>query len=379
MKKILSMVSILGITLGTVIISCSGDSDSADSGNSTSTTGGGASDNAVGTTGAASVAATDVTACGSVTGVSKIVCLTEQLKATLTSSQLAALQLDYTYANIKTWSNLPAAMSARKGIPLGNLNATQVGIAKAIIKEMSGTAANEGYDEIQQLLYADNYLNANGGGSTYGSGNFYLAFFGTPSATGKFEIMFTGHHKTIANTYNNGALVAATPLFTATEPLSFAVNSTTYAPMDQEKNAIVALLGGLSSTQLATAKASTTFTDLVCGPNANWSFPTAFSGLQCSALDATQKALVLNVIKTYVNDVSDTNAASILATYTSELDNTYIYYSGNTSMTVKNDYFRIAGPKVWIEFSVQGGIVLSGVHYHSIWRDRVNDYATTNS
>jgi hypothetical protein len=52
-------------------------------------------------------------------------------------------------------------------------------------------------------------------------------------------------------------------------------------------------------------------------------------------LDATQKALVLNVIKTYVNDVSDTNAASILATYTSELDNTYIYYSGNTSMTVK--------------------------------------------
>ncbi|OPG96688.1 hypothetical protein B2I21_19755, partial [Chryseobacterium mucoviscidosis] len=100
-------------------------------------------------------------------------------KATLTSSQLAALQLDYTYANIKTWSNLPAAMSARKGIPLGNLNATQVGIAKAIIKEMSGTTANEGYDEIQQLLYADNYLNANGGGSTYGSGNFYLAFFGT--------------------------------------------------------------------------------------------------------------------------------------------------------------------------------------------------------
>jgi hypothetical protein len=230
------------------IVSCSGDNDSADSGNSTSTTGGGASDNAVGTTGAASVAATDVTACGSVTGVSKIVCLTEQLKATLTSSQLAALQLDYTYANIKTWSNLPAAMSARKGIPLGNLNATQVGIAKAIIKEMSGTTANEGYDEIQQLLYADNYLNANGGGSTYGSGNFYLAFFGTPSATGKFEIMFTGHHKTIANTYNNGALVAATPLFTATEPLSFAVNSTTYAPVDQEKNAIVALLGALSST-----------------------------------------------------------------------------------------------------------------------------------
>jgi len=377
MKKIPLIVStILGLLISIYTVSCSDDSNS-DSG--ISSIGGGASSNAVGTTGAAAVSATDVTACGSATGVAKIVCLTEQLKATLTASQLAAIQLDYTYANIKTWSNLPAVMSARKGVPLGNLSTAQAGIAKAIIKEMSGTDSNEGYDEIQQLLYADNYLNTNGGGSTYGSGNFYLAFFGTPSATGKFEIMFTGHHKTIANTYNNGALVAATPLFTATEPLSFAVNSITYAPMDQEKNAIVALLSGLSSTQLAAAKASTTFTDLVCGPNANWSFPTAYSGLQCSNLSANQKALVLNIIKTYVNDVNDTNAASILATYTAELDNTYIYYSGNTSMTVKNDYLRIAGPKVWIEFSVQGGIVLSGVHYHSIWRDRMNDYATTNS
>lgn len=375
MKKIPLILSVLiGIVLFGYTVSCSRD-NSSDSGSS----GGGTSTNAVGTTGAASISATTVTACGSVSGVAKIVCLTEQLKATLTSTQLAAIQLDYSFANIKTWSNLPASMSARKGIPLGNLSATQVGIAKAIIKEMSGTGANEGYDEVQQLLYADNYLNANGGGSTYGSGNYYLAFFGTPSTTGKFEIMFTGHHKTVANTYNNGTLVSATPHFEAVEPLSFAVNGTTYAPINQEKDAFVAILAGLSSTQLASAKSGSTFNDLVCGPTANWSFPTTFSGLQCSNLDATQKALVMNAIKTYVNDIDDTNAANILATYSSELDNTYILYSGTTAMNTRSDYFRIAGPHVWIEFSVQGGIVLSGVHYHSIWRDRINDYATTKS
>ena len=35
---------------------------------------------------------------------------------------------------------------------------------------------------------------------------------------------------------------------------------------------------------------------------------------------------------------------------------------------------RIDGPGVWIEFSVQNGIVMSGVHYHSIWRDHIRDY-----
>ena len=29
---------------------------------------------------------------------------------------------------------------------------------------------------------------------------------------------------------------------------------------------------------------------------------------------------------------------------------------------------------VWIEYSTQNGIVLSGTHPHSVWRDRVSDY-----
>jgi hypothetical protein len=317
--------------------------------------------------------------CSSLSGVSKLVCLVDNFKATLSSTQLSQAQLSYTFSNIKTWSNLPAGMSARLGIRLGNLNATQLAAAKAIIKEMSGTTTNEGWEEVQQLWLADDYLYANGGGSTYGAGHYYLAFFGTPSTSGTFEIMMTGHHKTVANTYKNGALVAATPHFAAVEPLSFSASGTTYAPINQEQAAFAAILAGLSSTELASAKSSSTFTDLVLGPNNNWAFPTTSAGLKCSSLTAAQKQLVLNAIKTYVYDIDDANAASIFATYSSEIDNTYILYSGTTGMSTKNDYFRIDGPHVWIEFTVQGGIILSGVHYHSVWRDRVNDYGGTKS
>jgi Protein of unknown function (DUF3500) len=316
--------------------------------------------------------------CDSLSGVAKLICLCDAFKSTLSTSQIATTQLAYTFSNIKTWSNLPAAMSARVGIKLGNLNTIQLAAAKAIIKQMSGTVANEGWQEIEQLWGADDYLAANGGGTTYGAGNYYLGFFGTPATTGTFEIMMTGHHKTVANTYKDGVLIAATPHFAATEPLSFSNAGITYSPITQEKEAFVNILAGLSNTQLATAKSSATFSDLLLGPNANWSFPTTSAGLLCNTLNTTQKAAVLNAIKTYVNDIDDENAAIIIAQYNAELDNTYILYSGTTNMNTRNDYFRIDGPHVWIEFSVQNGIILSGVHYHSVWRDRLNDYGTTH-
>jgi hypothetical protein len=318
--------------------------------------------------------------CDSKTGVEKIVCLAEAFKATLSSSQISTLQLDYTFSHAKTWSNLPAALSARIGIKLGSLSSTQLAAAKALIKEMTGTTANEGYDEVVQVWLADDYLNANGGGSDYGSSNYYLSFLGTPSTTGTFEILETGHHKTVANTYVNGVLVGATPHFEAVEPVSWTSGSTTYAPISQERDAFVALLAGLSNSQLTSAKSSSTFTDLVLVPGKEWSFPTTHTGLQCSGLTTDQKQLVLNVIKTYTGDIDDADAASFYNLYSSELNDTYVLYSGTTSMATKYDYFRIDGPHVWIEFIVAGGIVFpSGVHFHSIWRDRSTDYAGTKN
>lgn len=317
--------------------------------------------------------------CSSLSGVEQIVCLAEALEATLTSSQVSTLQLSYTYSNIQTWSNLPAAMSARLGIKMGSLSSTQLAVAKELVKAMSGTVANEGWDEVQQLWAADDYLQVNGGGSTYGSGNYYIAFFGTPSTTGKFEIMMTGHHKTVANTYEGGELVAATPHFAAVEPLSFTSGGVTYSPINQERDAFVNLLASLSDTQLATAKLSSTYSDLVLAPGKDWQFPSTHSGLQCSALSSDQKELVMDVIATYVDDIDDANAATIMAIYEAALHDTYIAYSGTTAINTRTDYFRIDGPRVWIEFSVQNGVILSGVHFHSIWRDRETDYAGTTN
>jgi hypothetical protein len=310
-------------------------------------------------------------------GIDNILCLVDAFEATLTSSQISTLQQTYSKTTAERWSNLPQALVAssykRVGLNFGSMTTTQIQHAKALIKAVTGTTTDEGWDEQQQLLNADQYLNVNGGGSDYGAANYYIAFLGTPAATGTFEIMYGGHHTAFANTYKNGALVGATPSFRGVEPFAtFTWNGTTNQPLQQEQAAFTAMLTGLSSTQLATAKLSSTYSDLVVGPQEDGNFPTAYSGIQCSALSTTQKALVMAAIATYVGDIAGADA--ITTKYSNELDNTYIAYSGTTALVTKNDYVRIDGPSVWIEYSVQNGIVLSATHPHSVWRDKNTDY-----
>lgn len=324
-------------------------------------------------------------ACSDSTGtVAKIVCLADSLKTTLTSAQISTLELPYSYINSQTWSNLPVTMQARIGIKIGTLNSSQLAIVKKIVKEISGTTKNEGYDEAEQLLLADAFLAANGGGSAYGDGQYYLCFNGTPKLLGLFSIKFGGHHLQIENTYNKGVMIGGTPHFEAIEPLTFTSGTNTYSTITQEKNALSAMFASLSNAELATAKLSATFTDILMGAKnggayKDWIFPTTKVGLKVGSLTSVQKTIVLDAIKTYVLDLDDANAKAIINQYTQELDETYISFSGNSSLNAKNDYARIDGPGVWIEFTVQGGIVMSGVHYHSIWRDHTRDYGGAGS
>jgi Protein of unknown function (DUF3500)/Secretion system C-terminal sorting domain len=318
------------------------------------------------------------TACDALTGIDKIICLAENFKGTLTASQLATVQLPYSFADAAKWSNLPQSLSKnRVGIQFGTLSSSQLAAAKELLKAMTGTTPNEGYAELTALLAADDYLNTAGGGSGYGAGNYYMAFLGTPSKTGLFEIQFGGHHHTVSNTYNDGKIIGVTPAFRASEPSGiFTQAGVIYQPILQEKAAFAAIIKGFSSAESAIAKSSSTFNDIVLGPGKDNQFPATKLGIKVSALSAAQKTLILNAIKTYTNDLNADDEAVILGRYQAELDDTYIVFSGSGTMDTKGDYIRIDGPSVWIEYNTQGGIIIKNEnHPHSVWRDRKADYA----
>jgi hypothetical protein len=302
-------------------------------------------------------------------------------KATLSTTQVASCFLTYSLTNAAKWSNFPIGIySNRVGITLGSLSATQLAAAKNLLKVASGTGV-EGLAELNGLLAADAYLGANGGGSEYSAGNYYIALLGTPALTGTWELYFGGHHLAFANTYTNGAFVGGTPSFRGVEPFaSFTQDGGTYQPLIEEKNAFAAVIASLTSAQKTTATLSASLGDIVLGPQKDWQFPTTRVGVQCSTLDATQKALVLAAIKTYVADVDTASANAIMAKYTNELNNTYIAIKGAGDMVTQGDYIRIDGPSVWIEYQAQGGVIIrSATHPHSVWRDRTSDYGGTGS
>lgn len=374
-----------------------------------------------------SLTATGAAAAGSVAA------LAQAFYATLDDDQKATTLLDYSLSNAARWSNLPQGLitgggtggggtppsggsggtppggasggtppsgapgggsgtsggvptgtggssQSRVGINLGELSKSQLKAFYKLLKAATGTTTGLGYAEITAHLAADDYLEAHGGGDTYGRSNFYVALLGSPQDSGTWEFQFGGHHLAVANTYVDGKLVGATPSFRGIEPNgAFTQDGTKYNALGVKEAAFTALLAGLSSDQLTTAKLPDVYTDLVLGPGKDWSFPTDKEGVQVSGLSATQKRLVLASIATYVDDIADADGATILSKYKRELDDTYVAYSGTTALTEKNDYIRIDGPSVWIEFSMQNGIVLSGNHPHSVWRDRTTDYGGTQS
>lgn len=240
----------------------------------------------------------------STAAVSDVVNAANAFIATLSTAQQATLLQAYNSTTVTKWSNLPVNSNNRIGLRLDALTAAQQTAALAVVQAATGTVANDGFQEIQQIRAADDNLAANGGGSSYGSGVYLIAFLGTPSLTGTWQLQFGGHHLATNITFGNGNVTGATPKFEGVEPLTFTTTNgnvlptgTVAAPLANEAAAMLALLNGLTVAQKTTARLSQTFNDVLLGPNGNGQFPATKVGLPVSTLTAAQQALVVAAMR----------------------------------------------------------------------------------
>lgn len=311
----------------------------------------------------------------SVQGVAKLVCLADLLKEGLAPALRARLQLSYSVQDAKKWSNFPPLVyHDRVGVTLAEFTPAQLGVVKALLKHSLGLAADEGFDEIEQILNADDLLKEMAG-QTFASGNFQIAFIGTPAARGTWQLYFGGHHLQVTMTHQDGVLSGATPAFRGIEPFgTYTANGRENAPLSQEHAAFAAVLAALSPEEQGKARLTQTFTDIIIGPQQDDNFPGTKAGIRVGELSQQKQALLLAAIDRYVGDINGPDATRLMAKYRSELADTWLSYSGTTGLNTENDYVRVDGPTLWIEFSMQPGRVLPGIHPHTVWRDRGADY-----
>ena len=359
------------------------------------------------------------------TGVGAVVSAANAFLNTLDADQQAEVLLDFSQANATAWSNLPCGSSCRPGIQLGSLTDTQLAAAMKVLKLATGTGKGTGYDQITQIIKADDVLNSaqstssagpapsgsasstatadpsatpapsstptdaptgappsggpgGGGLGGYGSGVYFLAFLGTPSADGTWQLHFGGHHLAVNLTYKKGKVAGASPFFVGVEPTTWTDDDgTTYSPLATMRNGLLALTGSLNTEQLATAKLSQSFSDVLLGPGEDGQFPETKEGIKVSSLSPKQEQLVLKAIHPWIANVDDATAKKLMKTYERELNQTYVGYSGGTGLDTQGDYVRIDGPGVWVEFVCQNGVVYRDqIHYHTVYRDHTRDYGS---
>ena len=306
----------------------------------------------------------------SATATTEAVDAAETLINALSGDQIADLLYDYgDSAIVSTWSNLPACDGSRAGVQHGDLDEAQI---DSVLSLADAVLSDEGAIEYRQIIAADEELGG-GDGEVWDADCYYMAIFGTPSASDAWALQFGGHHYARTVTFDNGA-TTITPSFTGVEPREFTLDGESVMPLADEGETMFALFATLDSDQLASAELGGSYDAIELGPGSD-AFPSTEGFVLSEASEETRTA-VLAAIRAHVDDFDSDLADSVMATVESQLDETFVGWSNSIDSDTESAYGRIDGPTVWIEFVNESGVGGNEIHHHSVYRDKANDYGS---
>ena len=186
-------------------------------------------------------------------------------------------------------------------------------------------------------------------------------------------LQFGGHHLAL-NITVVGSQGIMTPSLTGAQPAVFKANGKTIRPLGRESDEALTLLQSLDAKQQSRAVLTYKVADLVLGPGQDGK-QISPEGLQVSAMNESQKAMVLQVIAEWAGIMNDAMASMRMAQLKQERNDTWFAWSGPTNLQVGtniNAYYRIQGPHLVIEYAPQSDEPTN--HVHTIYRDPTNDY-----
>ncbi len=207
----------------------------------------------------------------------------------------------------------------------------------------------------------------------FGGDLYYISFLGKPSTTSPWMLQFGGHHLAL-NITIIGSKGIMTPSLTGAQPASFTAGGKTIRPLGPESDEALTLLQSLDAKQRSQAVLSYKVADLVLGPGQDGK-QISPEGLRVSAMNESQKTVLLQLIGEWAGIMNDAMAASRMAQLKQDLSETWFAWSGPTDLKVGTNisaYYRIQGPHLVIEYAPQSDEPTN--HVHTIYRDPTNDY-----
>ncbi len=294
------------------------------------------------------------------------------LREVLTEEQASVLTLPIDSPLRGNWSNLPASMVSfdHNGVRLGDLTPEQLA---RVYDFLAAALGPHGYETVTQVVAAEAVLSDSlwSGLQGWSEGNYWLALFGDPTPAGAWGWQFGGHHLAVNGSFADGKTTGLSPTFVGVEPAAFCVADMHMAPLSEELEAGRAVMRALPAQMRAEATIEST--RMQAGAGRDGQIPQV-QGSAVANWPDEPRALLLQTILHWVALQPPEHAASRMAALASGVDDLHFAWSGAIEGDGDETYFRIQGPSLIVEFSVQDAGA-SG-HFHSVYRDPTNEYGS---
>ena len=292
------------------------------------------------------------------------------VRKALTEEQASVLTLPIDSPLRSNWSNLPASMVSfdHNGVRLGDLTPKQLA---RVFDFLAAALGPHGYETVTQVVAAEAVLGqslwARVGGLT--EENYWLAFFGEPSATGAWGWQFGGHHLGVNGSFAGGKATSLSPTFLGAEPAMFTMAGLEAAPLADELEAGRAVMRALP-VELK-AEATIAPSQMQTGAGRDGEIP-ELRGSAVASWPREARSLLLQTILHWVALQPPEHAALRMAELEETVHELHFAWSGAIDEDDEDTYFHIQGPTLIIEFGIQD--IGEGGHFHSVYRDPTNEY-----
>lgn len=271
---------------------------------------------------------------------------------------------------------IPTNMHPRKGVPIKEMNEPQRKLAHALLKtglSQRGYLTTTTIMELETILHAMENSGGRTGRNTRDPELYFFTVFGTPAAKGVWGWRLEGHHVSLHFTVSNNVAVANAPQFFGSNPHEVREEGPKKGlrVLGELEDAGRALVLALDDAQRKTAVITATApNDIITMNNAAIS-PLSPTGIEASAMTATQRDLLMKLIAAYTTHMpADVAAVRTAALKQAGLEKIAFAWAGETDKG-KQHYYRIQGPTFLVEYDNTQN---AGNHVHSVWRDFTGDF-----
>ncbi len=292
--------------------------------------------------------------------------------ASLTAEQRARAAFDFDDGERETWHYTPVP---RNGLPRRDMEQAQVEASEVL---MAGFLSQTGLDKARAIIEHETILGrAEAGEGTLrfdrSTGLYFFSVFGDPDGHEPWGWQVDGHHLSLNFTLKD-ELKSCTPSFFGANPAEvLAGPEKGLRILKEEEDLARELLLSLDAEQRQRATIYPVApADIITRASIRAEIGQRV-GLPAGKMTGEQRALLVRLVRLYVDKVSDDAARDAFEKIEGEGIDSILFGWAGSEHRGQGHYYRLHGPSFLVEYDNTQN---RANHIHSVWRDAANDFGT---